>query len=64
MYWPACWSLWKPPSCKVRYLLCVSQLFEVGECGAFLLAGGAGLTEVHLVLPLRSAQVEHAGCVG
>lgn len=45
------------------YLLCVSQLLEVGQRGALSLAGGVGLTEIHLVLSLRRAQVEHSSCV-
>lgn len=63
VYWPV-WCLYGHTFCRQVYLLCVSQLFKVGQCGALGLAGGASLTEVHLVLPLRRAQVEHSSCVG
>lgn len=46
------------------YLLCVSQLFKAGQRSALSLAASVSLTEVHLVLPLWRAQVEHSSCVG
>lgn len=63
VYWSV-WCLYGNLFCRWVYLLCVSQLFKVDQRGALGLAGGVGLTEVHLILPLRRAQVEHSGCAG
>lgn len=49
---------------KQIYLLCVSQLFKVGQRCALGLAGSVCLAEVHRVLAAWRAQEEDSSCVG